>query len=343
MAPSPKVSILVPTYNYARFLPEALESVLRQDFSDFELIVSDDCSNDNSAEVLNHFALRDRRVQIQLHKKNLGMVANWNWCLGQARGEYVRYLFGDDCMAHPSALSQQVEALDKNPSAAFAFSARFTVDENTSLTGIWDEFKTSGLHSGPQAIVRCLLESSNLLGEPSAVMFRRTLGTRGFDPTLRQIVDLEMWFHLLTQGDAVYSAEPLCCFRQHGAQQTAVNRASQAGNIEMAQILRAYLPRLRHGDNQALRPSAINRVLFRAYIHLLKKDARLPALAAEIEWLRNQLTPSNRLVCWLAYRFARPAENLRRSIRKRTLRHRLRTQFADQREFISGLKHRASA
>lgn len=335
---NPKVSILIPTYNYARYLPEAIGSALRQDFADFELIVSDDCSTDDSARILHDYAARDPRIRVHVHKPNLGMVANWNWCLEQARGEYIHYLFGDDCFAHPSALARNVALLDQNPSASLAVSARFTIDEHSNFTGIWDELKNDGLHPGNAIITRCLVENSNLIGEPSVVMFRRKQALRGFAPALRQIVDLEMWFHLLIQGDAVYTNEPLCCFRQHGVQQTAINRATQAGDLEMVAILREYLPLLAKRQRQPLHKFAQNKILFRAFIHLLKKDALQPSLAAEVEWIRAQLPPIPRLLCWLDYRIRRPLENIRRSTRKRVLRRKMRQGFPEHAAFVQRLR-----
>ena len=76
MTPRPKISVLIPTYNYARFLPAAVESVLAQDFREFELLISDDASTDGSAEVIRSYAERDSRIRFRLHTANLGMVKN---------------------------------------------------------------------------------------------------------------------------------------------------------------------------------------------------------------------------------------------------------------------------
>ena len=237
LPPAPAISVLIPTYNYGRFLPQTIESILRQDFDDYELILSDDCSSDQTAAVLGAYADRDPRLRIQRHPQNLGMVPNWNWCLHQARGRYIKYVFGDDLLAHPSALSRLKNLLDENPRASLAASARITLDDTSAVTGIWDDLGTSGLVSGPRTIQQCLRRSLNLPGEPSSVIFRREQALRAFDPAFRQLVDLEMWMHLLTQGDFAYIAEPLCCFRIHGQQQTAVNRQNQIGVLELPSLL----------------------------------------------------------------------------------------------------------
>ena len=78
----PTVSVLIPTYNYARYLPVAIESVLAQDFHDLEVVIVDDCSQDDSAEVIRHYAGLDPRIRFHLNRQNLGLVPNWNFCLG---------------------------------------------------------------------------------------------------------------------------------------------------------------------------------------------------------------------------------------------------------------------
>ena len=110
----PLVSVLIPTYKYARYLAETIESVLEQDYPNFEVLVSDDCSGDGSAEIILRYAARDPRIRAQIHGSNLGMVENWNWCLREARGEYVKFLFGDDKLASPQALSKLARLLESS-------------------------------------------------------------------------------------------------------------------------------------------------------------------------------------------------------------------------------------
>ncbi len=120
----PKISVLIPTFNYARFLPRAIESVLAQEFRDFELLIVDDCSTDDTAKVVQPLRARDARVRFAVNSSNLGMVNNWNHCLEQARGEYIKPLFGDDKLCHPQALGKMVGLLESHPSATLAATAR---------------------------------------------------------------------------------------------------------------------------------------------------------------------------------------------------------------------------
>jgi len=103
---TPRVSVLIPSYNCARYLPEAIESVLEQKFRDFELLIRDDGSTDGSHAVIEKYAALDRRVDFHYNPVNLGAVRNWNCCLAQARGEYIQLLCCDDALATTEALGK---------------------------------------------------------------------------------------------------------------------------------------------------------------------------------------------------------------------------------------------
>src|SRR5271154_4743179 len=126
----------MPTYNYASFLPEAIASALAQDFQYFEFLILDDCSSDNTAEVVKPFCARDARVRFAVNPVNLGMVANWNQCLKQARGRHIKFLFGDDKLSDPQALAKLLALLRNNPAATLAASARTILDEKSRVIDI---------------------------------------------------------------------------------------------------------------------------------------------------------------------------------------------------------------
>ena len=312
MAPLPKISVLVPTYNYARFLPEAIESILAQEFTDYELIISDDASTDESAEIIRRYAARDPRIRAEFHPVNLGMVPNWNWCLQQARGEYVKYLFGDDLLCSPQALGRLVALLDADPRIVLAASARRIVDEHSRPVDVWNEFRTAGRLAGAAVIGRCLEENYNLIGEPSAVMFRRAVAARGFNPQWRQLVDLEMWLELLLQGDFAYDPEPLCGFRRHEQQQTAVNRRARVGPDEHLQLAVRHLDVFLTGANG--RPGTFGqcRALFRLLHYHRKHAVPTPENDAARALLLGRLSRPWYFVCWFQHRITKPCANLGR-------------------------------
>src|SRR5437868_2369150 len=110
MASDPLVSVLVPAFNDAAFLAEALDSVLAQDVYSLEVIVSDDASTDGTLDVARAYAARDGRVRVLVNAENLGMTRNWNRALAEARGEFVLKLDADDAIK-PGTLGQMLEAM----------------------------------------------------------------------------------------------------------------------------------------------------------------------------------------------------------------------------------------
>ena len=296
MMKNPAVSILIPTYNYAHYLPEAIDSVLEQDFDDFEVIIADDASTDDTGEVCRKYEAKDARIRFFQHEKNLGMVENWNWCLMQARGKHIKYLLADDKFARPCTLRRLVEAIEL-PGISLAVSARKLIDENSQTIGIWNPLGLRDRrYGGRQLAAQCLEQNINLIGEPTAVLFRKTDAVRGFDVTYRQLVDLEMWLHLLQcGGDLVYIHEPLCCFRQYAGQQTEVNR--KAG-LHLRELIRlgCYMP-----------VGKARRMHFR-WMYKMRKSG-LPEYADIIALLRKNFSLLTYACSYLEYKIIRMGEN----------------------------------
>lgn len=240
---TPRVSICMPTFNYARYLPEAIESVLSQDYSDFELLVIDDCSQDDTITVVQAYADADQRIVFSVNERNLGMVENWNHCLGKARGEYVKFLFGDDMLSRPDALRSMVACLDSDKDISLVGSPRNLIDDDSSQLKTLSYFPQGTVIPGTAAISRCLCDqrNQNLIGEPSVVMFRKSQAHRGFNPLYRQLVDLEMWFYLLEQGKYAHLDKPLSSFRIHTEQQTAKNILALTHINDLSLLFDEYL------------------------------------------------------------------------------------------------------
>ena len=220
---NPKVSVCIPTYNCSKYLQETIESILSQTFTDFELIIIDDCSTDHTKDIGLYYASRDKRISFSVNSSNIGMVNNCNLCLSKAKGDYIRYVFGDDLLTHKEAIVKMVDILDANNDIVLVSSSRKVIDENSNEKKIWSHFMDITVAKGTTIINKCLSEQKNLIGEPSAVMFRRINATRGFNEKYKHLIDLEMWFHLLEQGEFAYIDEPLAAFRIHPEQQTNKN------------------------------------------------------------------------------------------------------------------------
>ncbi len=286
---SPKVSVCLDSYNYGRFLPEAIESVLGQSFQDFEIIISDDRSTDDSWAIAQRYAGKDSRIRVSQNAQNLGMVRNRNACLALARGEFVKTLHADDSLCSTDALQKMVAALESNRAISLVASARRIVDESGKPVDTWSSFEEQKRPiAGVTVINRCLFEQRNLIGGPSAVMFRRALAARGFDEDFFVMADMEMWFHLLEQGCFYYLAEPLCAFREHGRQQTEKDRSALAPALENRELLRRYLHRryvrLRRWIWKYLEYDAVRRIVRRSRKLGLGREQAAAAMAEFGGW-----------------------------------------------------------
>lgn len=233
----PKISVCIDVYNYADFLPDAVNSVLKQDFTDFELVIVDDRSTDSSFEVAQSFA--DARVIVRQNPENLGMVKNRNAGLRLARGEYVKILHADDYLAAPDALGKMADLLDQHPGMSLAACAMTTDGPRRQRPRAF--FDGSHPHTGTSVITRCLREGRNLIGPPSATLFRRERAQRGFDESLFNSADWEMWLHLLEKGCFGFLPEPLVFYRRHAGQQTEKDRATLSEPEDALAILSRYL------------------------------------------------------------------------------------------------------
>ena len=230
----PLISVVVPTYNGAAFVDECLESLRAQTFTDFEVVVTDDASTDDTLTHVRRFASRRTRV---IEGTRVGAAANWNRGAADARGRFVKVLCQDDRL-HPTALQDQLTALEAHPSAVLVSSARRVIDARGQV--LLSRVRATAVDqvSGRDAVVRrCLRRGTNVLGEPSAVLFdRRSAGAAGWFRDRGYVTDLEFWLRLLEHGDAVLLAAPRVDLRVHRASWSSALRPRQ--RTETCELLR---------------------------------------------------------------------------------------------------------
>ena len=311
----PKVSILVPVYNAGPFLAECLDSILIQDFRDYELLIGDDGSTDGSIALVERYVAKDRRIRWWQNPHNLGNSQNHNACLRAGRGEFIKFVHQDDKLLSASAIQKMAAALTDNPAAALVGSASNVIDDQSHLKDRRDFFK-AGVWDGKQVIQAGFEAVGNNIGEPSVVMFRKTHAGRGFLNDYQQLWDLEMWYHLLEQGKFVYLAEPLCAFRQHSAQQSNVNRRAGIGPNEMLLLLETYYAK------PWLRAIATQRMLINQARFLKKNRSNLgrraELLLAE---LQTQIHPVSYPLYWLERKGLRPFAKIKKTMALRHIHH----------------------
>ncbi|MGH2959533.1 MAG: glycosyltransferase family 2 protein [Solirubrobacterales bacterium] len=210
----PLVSVCLPTYNYAQFLPRAVESVLAQSFTDFELLVYDDASTDDTIAVMQPY-LEDPRVKFVVQEENQGLFANFNQSAAGARGKYIKYLCADDFL-DPDFLTTTVPMLD-DPAVEIATCANWLIDADDQLTG--EQVAPFGARGRVEAVdaAKALAEWHNVVGMPTNTLVRRDtlLSVGGFDARFAPAADIHLWLKLLAHGDLAWSPARLCFIRIH--------------------------------------------------------------------------------------------------------------------------------
>lgn len=229
---APLVSVCLPSFNYARFLPGCLAGVLCQTLPDWELVAVDDASTDSSWSVL--AAHVDPRFHLERHEVNLGAIATWNHCLRLARAPYVAFLCADD-LFYPSKLERLVAAIDAIPSVGLVHAEGDWLDEQGRPAIRFSKVFPSPLQahlsadhvSAGSEELRRLAAGYNYVHLSSA-LFRRDLALQsgGFDPRYPYAADWELWLRLAALGDVAYLNEPLAGYRRHAANLTLRLQAS---------------------------------------------------------------------------------------------------------------------
>ena len=205
MIVQPLVSVLMTAYNRELYIAEAIESVLASTLTDFELIVVDDCSTDNTVEIARKIALKDNRVKVYLNDKNLGDYANRNKAASYASGKYIKYFDSDDIM-YPHCLQVMVTGMEKFPQAGYGLSAtghgNFPLPvcispEETYLEnyGLYDHF----------------------LRAPGSAIIKRSVfeAVGGFNETIQSLGDMDMWMRLAQKYPLVKLQFAIYFAREH--------------------------------------------------------------------------------------------------------------------------------
>jgi len=214
---NPTVSVIIPTYNRAHLVGRAIRSVLNQTYQDFEIIVVDDGSTDNTEEVVKGF--NDDRIRYIRHDENRGGAAARNTGIKAAQGEYIAFLDSDDEWL-PEKLERQVKAFEKSDSrVGVIYTGSIAVSQNGEATTDYKAPKLRG------SILRELLISNQIIGGGSNVMVKRELLKKlgGFDEALPSCQDWDLWLRLASICQFDFVDAPLVRVCVHGNQITTAN------------------------------------------------------------------------------------------------------------------------
>lgn len=220
----PQLSVIFPCYNAAEYLQEAINSILTQTFPDFELIIIDDGSTDDSAEIISKQT--DPRLRVIRNEKNLGLIKTLNKGIAAANGKYIARMDADD-VSRPERFEKQISFLESNPQTGVCGTWMFMIHNSTVYK---HRYITSDL-------IKSALVFNNPLVHPS-VMMRKELFAENdqvYDPRFPHGEDYALWISLLGKTDFSVLAEPLIEYRAHANQVSRQFNTTQRSSVKKAQ------------------------------------------------------------------------------------------------------------
>jgi glycosyltransferase involved in cell wall biosynthesis len=258
----PKVSVIVPNYNHAKYLGQRLDSILQQSFQDFEVIILDDCSPDNSKEVIETYSSHAKVSRIEYNVTNGGSTfKQWNKGIALASGEWIWIAESDD-YASPLFLETLMKMVGESSSISIAFANSFLVDENgKSIENPYSDpskksdprFDEDFTAEGKQFCRDYLL--SPIIGNASSAIFKKESFGKigGADTSLKLCGDWKMWHEMLLHGDLAYSSTKLNYFRHH-TNNVRSSKGAQFFLYELAKVVFGLIPKL------SMEREAVNRI-----------------------------------------------------------------------------------
>jgi hypothetical protein len=218
----PTVSVVVPCHRYGRFLPECVASILDQPGVDVRVLIIDDASPDDSAEVAARLAAADERVELRVHEVNRGHIATYNeGLLEWADGDYSVLISADDVLT-PGALARATGVLEANPSVGFVYGHAITWDDSGPRPEPRLQATGATIWAGLDWL-KVMCRSGHAVVSCPSVVVRTSVQQRigGYRPELPHTGDVEMWLRFAANGDVAYlKGADQSFYRIHGTQMT---------------------------------------------------------------------------------------------------------------------------
>lgn len=242
---TPLVSVLIPAYNAGRFIQETIQSVLNQSLPAFELIILNDCSTDNTVQVVESFD--DDRIKLYHNEINCGIAYTRNRLVQLAQTNYLAILDADD-ISRPQRLEKQYKFLRENPNYAFIGASRYLIDTEGERIG-------ERFYKYPSEVYPPLLFYHNNITQSSVMINRRYLeGIEGpYDTKLPPAEDYDLWIKLSTVGKIGNLPDKLIFYRIH--QSSISNSRDDLMNLSVNKIVISNLMRMglsNHSERQFL-------------------------------------------------------------------------------------------
>jgi glycosyltransferase involved in cell wall biosynthesis len=224
------VSVLMGSYNQGKYLSEAIDSVLNQTFQDFEFIIIDDGSIDNSPQILENYAKKDPRIRAYFHKRNMGIPKTFNECIERAKGKFIAFQNSDDLWVQ-TKLEKQIAILETNESL-IVYSEMEMINENGIPTGelLTEKAKASNkAKSGARVFEEIMLTDFCLI--VTWIFKREFTKETKFDEQLPLFNDVKLAVDLLSNHLGFFMNEPLAKYRIHDDNSTRPARKTAYNDL----------------------------------------------------------------------------------------------------------------
>ena len=208
-------------YNCQDFLPEAISSVTSQSFANWELLIIDDHSTDNTSKIAKEFTREDERVYHIRNEENLGIPKSRNRALEEASGEYIAVLDGDDVWLEKDKLAKQVEFLDTHPAYGVVGTSGVYIDAESTPTG------EKKVKTEDRTIRRWMPFSSQIINSSSLFRAKLAREVGGYDNSFEQSQDYELWLALGEITKLKNFKEKMVGYRIHGENTSVTDRRTQ--------------------------------------------------------------------------------------------------------------------
>jgi glycosyltransferase involved in cell wall biosynthesis len=211
----PLVSVVMPSYNHEEFIAESIESVLGQDFDDFELIIVDDASTDSSRQIIQKYAAEDSRIRVILHEANCGIAKTMNDGIEAAKGKFIAFTASDDVWTK-ARLTKQLAVIASNENL-IVWSEGEVIDRKGQPVGkSFSELHRTALRKKSGDIFQELLAKHNYIFGATLLYKKMNLGEIRYDESLMFLNDYKFVVDLARKYEFYYIAEPLAQYRVHG-------------------------------------------------------------------------------------------------------------------------------
>ena len=234
----PKVTVIIPNYNHAQYLSQRLDSIFNQTYQNFEVIILDDCSTDNSKDIIEKYRTNPKVSHIIYNNTNSGLpFKQWAKGANLAKGKYIWIAESDD-WAELNFLEEMTSVLDKRPNIVLAYCAINEVEED-QITRIHKTYSKDRIIKG-KSFIKSKMVSSNAVYNASSALFRKTVldAISSEFQTYKGCGDWLFWIEICQHGDVFFSSKRMDFFRQHKSNTTTNNVKSGNCFLEAWNIYR---------------------------------------------------------------------------------------------------------